>query len=507
MSHSAEGKVPETTLSPWALALAYLRSASGWTKAELARALGLKDESLLSAYERGAKPLAREQLESLVEPLGHSPEALEVLLAAHELLFPAPSQEAPSPAGLSPGQVRAADRAALAAAGATGRIAAREVRSALLWRWKRETAEAARRNAEGLLSGLMAGNRRERRALVEIFPDYWDWALSVRVCEESVRQAAHRPEEALELAELALSIARRAPGEESWRSRLEGYCWAHVANARRVANDLSGADEAFARAWELWRAGADSEPPLLPEWCLFSLEASLRKDERRLPEALKLLHQARDASEGEPLATGRILLLKESVFSQMGETQSALAALAEAAPFVEASGDRRLLFALRFRSVDHLYHLGRHDEAAGLLPRVRELAIRQGKELDLLRVVWLTARVAAGQGRTEEAIAGLEQVGREFTARELPYNAALCSLDLATLWLRDGRTAEVKALAMAMGWIFQAQGIDREALAALGLFRDAALQENATEELARRVAEEVKRRRLSAPRSDRGGRE
>jgi hypothetical protein len=57
----------------------------------------------------------------------------------------------------------------------------------------------------------------------------------------------------LELAELALSIAERVPGEESWRSRLKGYCWAHIANARRVANDLSGADEALTRAWELWR--------------------------------------------------------------------------------------------------------------------------------------------------------------------------------------------------------------------------------------------------------------
>ena len=57
-------------------------------------------------------------------------------------------------------------------------------------------------------------------------------------------------------------------------------------------------------------------------------------------------------------------------------------------------------------------------------------------------------------------------------------------LALAVLWLNAGRTAEVKELAIALGWIFKAQGIDREALAALKLFCDAARQESATVELA-----------------------
>jgi hypothetical protein len=35
--------------------------------------------------------------------------------------------------------------------------------------------------------------------------------------------------------------------------------------------------------------------------------------------------------------------------------------------------------------------------------------------LDLQRLVWLESKVAAGQGRVEDAIGGLEQVRREFT--------------------------------------------------------------------------------------------
>src|SRR5688500_636738 len=115
--------------------------------------------------------------------------------------------------------------------------------------------------------------------------------------------AAHKVEEALELADLALSIAERVPGETNWRSRVQGYCWAHIANARRVANDHAGADEALARAWDLWRVGAaHSDPELLAEWRLLDLEASLRRDQRRFSESLELLDKAQAASGGDPLA-------------------------------------------------------------------------------------------------------------------------------------------------------------------------------------------------------------
>ena len=64
---------------------------------------------------------------------------------------------------------------------------------------------------------------------------------------------------------------------------------------------------------------------------------------------------------------------------------------------------------------------------------------------------------------------------------------ALVSLDLGLLLLEQGRTSEVKTLANQMKWIFSQQGIHREALAAVKLFCDAARQEKATVELARRV--------------------
>jgi tetratricopeptide (TPR) repeat protein len=291
-----------------------------------------------------------------------------------------------------------------------------------------------------------------------------------RICEASARAAAHRVTDARELADFARFLARQLPGGEARRASAEGYASGFVANAQRVATDFDAADATFARAWELWRAGDPAEPELLPEWRLHDLEASLRRAQRRFPEALACLDRALALCGGQPAAAGHVLLKKEHLFNTMGDTERALAVLREAAPFVEAVGDPHLLIRLRFNTVDDLCILERYAEAEAYLPAIREMAIEQARELDLIRVGWLTAKVDSGQGRKGEAIAGLEQVSRDFTARDLPYEAALSSLDLAVLLLEAERPAEVRNLALAMKWIFRAKKIDREALAAFRLF-------------------------------------
>ncbi|HYO11760.1 MAG TPA: helix-turn-helix transcriptional regulator, partial [Thermoanaerobaculia bacterium] len=317
------------------------------------------------------------------------------------------------------------------------------------------------------------------------------WALAVELCEASVRAAAHGAGEAQELAELAFSIAEQVPGEEGFRSRLLGWCRAFVANVLRVATDFDGAETAFAHAWELWRAGEGADPRgLLPEWRLLDLEASLRREQRRFSVARELLDRAKASSGDGTLATARILMNKSHVLEQLGDFAGALRALDEAAPAIETASEPRLLFGLLFNTAANLRHLGRYAEAAGFLPRVREMAVHLG-DLHYIRVVWLTARVAAGLGRREEAEAGFEQVRREFESRDLPYEAALASLDLAVLWLEAGRTAEVRELAVEMERVFKEKKIAREALAAVILFCEAARREAATVELARRVIGEI----------------
>jgi transcriptional regulator with XRE-family HTH domain len=484
-------------VSAEALALNYLRENRRLSLKELAEAKGLADYRRISRYETGEITLSNRELDSMAELMGYPREAVEALLFVHSLVNPPSPPESASPVELTPEELRRIDRAVIA----DGWTRAAELRARLIEDKKRRKAEGARREAGELWARLRPLTSRERRELVEDSLEFQSWALVERLCLESERAAADSAGRARDLAGLALLTATKVEGAEAWRLRLQGYAWAYRANADRVANDLAAAEAAFARAWNLWRSGDDAG--LLPEWRMLSLEASLRRAERRLPEALGLLDRALSVARADPEAHPVALLNKAFVQDQMGDPEGALKTLREAAPFVEARGDRRLIFALRFEIAKGLWALERFAEAQELLPDVRERAIGLGNELDLVRVGWLSARVAAGQGRWEEAVSGLEQVRRDFAARGLAYDAALAGLELALLYLKAGRTSEVKELARRMAPAFQARGIAREALAAFTLFQEAAQRESATVELALRAITEVEAARRSAPRPGR----
>jgi transcriptional regulator with XRE-family HTH domain len=484
-------------LTPEARSLRSLRKAYERTQKDLAGFLGLKDGSLLSQFENGHKLLSGEYLEEVAATLGVPPEGVEALLFAHRLIDLARQAEAgeaeTSRLALTAGERRRISHTAIA-----GGWTVAEVLFAELARARRAAkVERAKREAEEQWSRLKALPGEERRELVTSYPALRNPALVARVCEASARAAADSVQVARELADFARFIARRLPGGEGRRARAEGFAGGFVSNALRVATEFDAGDAAFGEAWELWQAGDPAEPELLPGWRLHDLEGSLRRAQRRFPEALKCIDRALALCGGEPAAAGHILLKKEHLFATMGDTERALAALEEAAPYVEATGDPHLLFALRFNTVDNLCTLKHYAEAAARLPAVRELAIEQGNELHLSRLLWLGSKIAAGQGRREEAIAGLEQVRQKFG--DLPYEAALVSLDLAVLYLKAGRTVEVRQLAIEMGRIFRAKGIAREALAALSTFCEAARHDTVTVELIGQVIAKVERARRSAP--------
>jgi transcriptional regulator with XRE-family HTH domain len=478
-----------------------LRGAFERTQQELAAVLGLKDGAQLSLFEKGHRPLSYEYLEEIAAALQVPPEGVEALLFAHRLLWEARTighddagKRESSPLDPTVEERRQMWRTAIAAGWTVA-----ETLFAELSRRRRETkVEKALAEAEAQWAHLAPIWREEGRDLVTVYPALRTPALAARVCEASAKAAGRSFEEALELADFALFIAENVPGRAR-REQAMGYCRLFRANALRVATEFDPADAEFAQGCTLYRTGDPAEPEILPEWRLYDLEASLRREQRRFPEALECVERAFALCGGRPEAAGHILLKKEHIFDAMRDREGALSALEEAVPFVESLGDPYQLFFLRYWLVKNLCAVNRYAEAADLLPVVRDMAIEQGMELNLIRVSWLAAKVDAGQGRIAEAIASFEQVRDDFRAHKLPYEAALSSLDLAVLMLEQGRAAEVKDLAVTMAWIFKAKGIAREALTALSLFCEAAGQEIATVEHTKKVIAEVEKAWRSAP--------
>jgi transcriptional regulator with XRE-family HTH domain len=469
-------------------ALLVLRVSRGWTRQQLADAIGAP-EGTLTTWERGDARPRIAMLERLVDVMGFPPATLGRALAFVESARIARDW-----------QLAGADRAlAVQAAG----IAARAAQS--LEEFTRTTATllssaarllASRREAPALWARFRACSQPGQLDLARLAAEFHTAGFVELLCEDSRNAAADSAARALHLASCAAAAACAVPGDQGWRSRLAGYAGVHRASALRVGGDLNSADRAFSRAGELWQAGAASDPGLLNAARVLHLEASLRRDQRRLHEALALLDEALAIDRwGE---TPTLLMGKAKALEELGQHEAALALLPQAESQLDHEREPRNLFVVRGLLVFNLCHLGRHAEAEIALADQRKLAAKLGNRLDLLRVDWGRGKVAAGLGRTGEAIDALSRVRAAFMAQNNAYDTALVTLELAEIYAAMGRTAEVKALAQASGPVFQAQGVHREARQALELFRHAAEEERVSAELVRGVVTYLYRSRHDA---------
>jgi tetratricopeptide (TPR) repeat protein len=465
------------------MALTCLRVIQGWSQMDLSEVSGVPG-NLISDYERGRKQLSRERLGILAAAMGLASSTVEGVLDFVDAL----RHSAGGPGPFDP-ETQPPD----SPASGWGRQTANGVRAMLGAVSQESQVLVARQRAASVWTSLRLFQPDRRRLLVEASAEFHTWGLCERICAESVQAAADNADRALDLARLALFVAERVPGHEAWRSRVQGYAWAHVANARRVRGDLSGAGQAFTRARNLWQAGAASPLGFLDEVQVLSLEASLRIEQLRLQEALALLDQALDSYPvGE--MKDRLLLNKAAALEFLGQYEAAITTLLQ---MNRDLVDPRLKWLRRFTWMANLCHLDRYHEAGDMLPELQRLTARLGNGLDKVRVRWLEGRIAAGQGKRREAIETLSWVRQEFSSQGIAYDTAQANLELSVLYLEEGRTDAVKRLARQMVPIFQAQGVHREALAALKLFQDAAEREALTVDLARRLAAHFQRVRYN----------
>jgi transcriptional regulator with XRE-family HTH domain len=479
-----------------------LRALRNWDQSEMAAAAGV-DGAAISRYEGGGRTPRRTTLERLAAAVGLPLLAVETILVpairqALALLPAGGGGEVPPGAAVAGGKNGQGSDGKLATALYDAAVGGLEIASAELDRLQAAKERTATLPcAADRLEGAKCWERlepckaQERRWLVERLAEFQLWGLADRLWSESVQAAADDAWAALELAQLGLRVAELSRGEERWKKLLQGLGRGFVGNALRVQGELRAAEVELAAARELLKQGEGGDlNGVLAAWRLDDLEASLRRELRDYQGALNLLDRAESAAPRE--SRGRILLKRASILEQAGDLAEAAAALREAAPLIEETGDERLRWVADFNTTAILCRLERHGEAEARLPGLRALSVALGNQLDMLRVAWLSGRVAAGLARKEEARAAFERVLDEFAQRWIGFDAALVGLELAVLHLEAGRTAEVRELAASMAWVLAQQDIEQEALAALRLFFAAAQRERATVEQAQAVLAALK---------------
>jgi len=281
---------------------------------------------------------------------------------------------------------------------------------------------------------------------------------------------------------------------------LRARAWAELGNSYRVADQLALAESSLAKAVEI--AGQGTGDPLLLAR-LMDLTASLYSDQRKFKEAHQLLDCVYRlyVRLGDGHAAGRTLVSKGISLGYALKSEEAVRLLAAGIRQIEAARDPKLACAAVHGLLWCLLDCGYATDVERLLESVRPLYRILGDPLSELRMRWLEGRIAFAFDDQTEAERAFLQVRQGLEKAELPYDAALVSLDLAAVWLQKGRTPEILVLIDEMVAIFRARNIRREVLGALLMLQDALRADTATATLLRAVSSELWRTERFAGRS------
>jgi tetratricopeptide (TPR) repeat protein len=366
---------------------------------------------------------------------------------------------------------------------------------------KRAAAMAAERaEARELLRELAVQPVYRQWILVTDQPRFHTWGLCELLLEASREWGFQDPGRALETARLGAEAAERLDREVYGAARvndLRARACATVANCERILCDFRAAEKSFAKAESLLKSGT-GDP--LERAGLLLLKASLLGHQLRFEEASRLLDRVIRTGRtcNDPHLCGKALITKGFLAGMDHEPEVSISLLREGIPLVDPAAEPRLLVAAYHNLILGLNEAGRPEDAGDLLQRTRDLYLYVGDRMSLIRLGWLEGKIALALGHLEEAEALFVVTRKELVDRKLGYDTALLLLDLAQVYARQGRGADMRHLAEEMLPIFQSRQIQREVVSVLIVFQKAAALERVTVGMLQELIEYLEESR-SAP--------
>jgi tetratricopeptide (TPR) repeat protein len=350
-------------------------------------------------------------------------------------------------------------------------------------------ARPATAPAELLLSELQALPLEEQTAAFDparpnerfAHPD-----LVKRLIDQSHAVRYQDPTEMLRLAELARHAAEacsiEAAGSEPRQADLRSLGWRQYGNSLRVLGRLREAEEALTMAQRYCDQG--TRDPLLRAR-LRTQTASLRYSQRRFDEAIALGEDAgqiyRELGETQLFASNLVSQAVATLYA--GDPEVAVRLLNRAIPLLDPEGDPHVLLAACHNLVRCYIDLGRPEQALSIYSETRDLYKRFSDPLIRLRASWQEGQLLRDLGHLRAAEALLLKARHGFVERELQYDVAMVSLDLAAVYVKLRAEAELKQTVIEIVPIFRSLGVDREALASLLQLQQLANQRQALEQI------------------------
>lgn len=353
-----------------------------------------------------------------------------------------------------------------------------------------QAIENERKAAPAVLSKLLRHPIERQKLLVANSLRFRGYGLAEALLDSAFRSGFSDPRQAIEQAEVAVEMTQRlsdATYGERLANDLRARAWGTLGNALRIASRLSDAEESLGRGFRRAEAGT-GDPSERAR--LLSFLASLRSDQQRFSEALALHRRMARIYKtlGDRHLLGRTRDQMAFVLRLQGDHQRAIEHSERALADLDPSRDSRAMLVARQGLAYSLFEVGRLEEASEQCAGLRREWAELGHELDALRSDWVLGRIFHRQGRLARAEQSFRRVRDRFIELEIPFDAALSSLDLAETLFDQGKTGEMgRRLAEAIP-ILRGLGIHRETIAALAFLKQATELEQVSLELIRATA-------------------
>ncbi len=357
--------------------------------------------------------------------------------------------------------------------------------------------EAEERSAPGLAGELLRLPESRRTDAVRESDRYRSLELSRRLSAWARDEVFSDPARAVELGRLAVEVADRLESggyPPGIAADARALAWAALGNAHRVGSDLFEAERALRTAEEFLEEGS-GHPMVRAE--VASLLGSLRLDQTRFEEAEEVLEEVARIYQrhGSGRQEAKLQLQLGRAATDAGNPELAITFLERARGVLE-DGDPRLRLFAYHSLVVALDDAGRVEEAAELFDSIQDDYEAHGGDFWMeQRRLWAEARLAHDRGLFREAEEAFLQVREGFAQREVAYEFALVSLELAGMLLAQGRNAEVRRLAEELLPIFSSRQVHRHALSGLALFQNAAAGERVSADLVHELRRYLQRAR------------
>lgn len=293
------------------------------------------------------------------------------------------------------------------------------------------------------------------------------------------------------LARLAAeSCPADATGNELRLADLRARAWGQYGNALRVSGRPREAEEAFAAAQSYREAGTGD--PALRAW-LLEKSTPLAIFNGLLDQAMEMSRTAGEIYQelGEAHLLASTLVQKAIAALYSGEAESAVRILNQAIPLIDFEEDPHLLLAACHNLIRCYIDLDQPEQALLIYSETHELYQEFDDPLILLRAAWQEGQILRDLGHLRAAETALLRAREGYLERKLVYEAALVSLELATVYVKLGLVDELKSTVTATIPIFHALRVKLETLASLLQLRQVADQEQQALELIRVLSAQI----------------